>query len=203
MNDGLPNQICKKCLTKLKAAYKFKLLCEDSHTKLIEQRVYSNNFSVKMEPEIVIKDDIDKKINDSISQKELKNQSDPNLGESQMNYTSEEEKSEFPINDEELLEPNVCLKKYKFSEPCHLKSDMENEMKELVNISNSKTEKEKKFQCEFCAKIFVRACSLRTHILIHKKELPFRCSHPGCDKAFPLNSRLKLHLYVVLLIFFA
>lgn len=51
----------------------------------------------------------------------------------------------------------------------------------------------RKFQCPHCLKTFIKHQHLSVHSYEHTKVLPFQCTEPGCDKAFLLPSRLKVH----------
>lgn len=58
-----------------------------------------------------------------------------------------------------------------------------------VNISHKK----RQFKCEHCPKTFIKHQHLKIHTYEHTKVLPYPCTEPGCDKAFLLPSRLKVH----------
>ncbi|KAL4805863.1 hypothetical protein BDV18DRAFT_140030 [Aspergillus unguis] len=50
-----------------------------------------------------------------------------------------------------------------------------------------------RYICRTCHKAFSRPSSLRIHSHSHTGEKPFRCTHPGCGKAFSVRSNMKRH----------
>ncbi|KAH7923453.1 hypothetical protein BV22DRAFT_582517 [Leucogyrophana mollusca] len=52
----------------------------------------------------------------------------------------------------------------------------------------------KMHQCDTCAKSFPRPSGLRTHMNSHTGSKPYKCSVPGCTKAFAVRSNAKRHL---------
>lgn len=51
----------------------------------------------------------------------------------------------------------------------------------------------KKFGCDMCDKKFVTRHALTQHFRVHSDERPYKCSVPGCDKAFKLLCQVKQH----------
>ncbi|AET41658.1 C2H2-type zinc finger protein Ecym_8388 [Eremothecium cymbalariae DBVPG len=47
--------------------------------------------------------------------------------------------------------------------------------------------------CHICLKSFTRKTSLQTHMLIHTKVKPYRCSYQRCNKTFNVKSNLYRH----------
>ncbi|KAJ5729742.1 uncharacterized protein N7483_004250 [Penicillium malachiteum] len=50
-----------------------------------------------------------------------------------------------------------------------------------------------RYICRTCHKAFSRPSSLRIHSHSHTGEKPFRCTVPGCGKAFSVRSNMKRH----------
>lgn len=50
-----------------------------------------------------------------------------------------------------------------------------------------------RYICQTCNKAFSRPSSLRIHSHSHTGEKPFKCSQPGCGKAFSVRSNMKRH----------
>ncbi|XP_077290771.1 uncharacterized protein LOC143914430 [Arctopsyche grandis] len=223
-DDGLPKHICKKCLTKLKSAYKFKMLCEDSFVKLMNH-LDGIDDSVKIETDQHTKVEC------------VKNESSPDTFDANETYAhSEDNENENVTNDSDFNKKPAKKKRKKKTDRqidqtddavsnsittynCDLCEATFSNKRALIKHKQSHISKPyfceicqknfnseyahkishdsgRQFQCEICAKIFLRAATLRTHLLVHNNVLPFRCTHPGCEKEFPLNSRLKLHLKV-------
>ena len=49
--------------------------------------------------------------------------------------------------------------------------------------------------CDSCGKAFSNQVNLKNHILtIHEKKFPFKCTHPGCEKQYSIQTRLNIHM---------
>lgn len=48
-------------------------------------------------------------------------------------------------------------------------------------------------KCHICGKVFSRSWLLKGHQRVHTGERPYRCGHPGCDRAFADKSNLRSH----------
>jgi hypothetical protein len=51
----------------------------------------------------------------------------------------------------------------------------------------------KQFVCVICFKKFALGQYLKEHTYIHTGQKPFRCTHPGCSKAFRQAGKLSMH----------
>ncbi|QLG71310.1 hypothetical protein HG535_0B03490 [Zygotorulaspora mrakii] len=49
-------------------------------------------------------------------------------------------------------------------------------------------------QCPVCGKICSRPSTLKTHLLIHTGDTPFKCTWEGCNKSFNVKSNMLRHL---------
>jgi KRAB domain-containing zinc finger protein len=49
--------------------------------------------------------------------------------------------------------------------------------------------------CEFCHKPFSTLGNMRNHIMtIHQNYRPFKCTYPGCNKKYSIESRFQVHM---------
>lgn len=60
-----------------------------------------------------------------------------------------------------------------------------------IDSQTSTPEAETELKCKFCTKTFLKARSLRRHILTHNEVKPYRCK--ACDSCFSRYDHLKVH----------
>ena len=64
-----------------------------------------------------------------------------------------------------------------------------------IFTSISKYPEKKKNTCKICEKEFSTSGNLRNHIMtIHQNYRPFKCTFPGCQKKYSIESRLQVHI---------
>ena len=67
--------------------------------------------------------------------------------------------------------------------------------KKISNQSNIETNQKNQNICEICKKHFSTLGNMRNHIMtIHEDYRPFRCTFPGCNKKYSIESRFQVHL---------
>lgn len=103
------------------------------------------------------------------------------------------------------LQPYICVhcgKRFKTQNLCTLH---ESSCQQLSEVKESKVEPEsvkqsvtvpkaegdKKYNCRFCTRTFMKARNLRRHILTHNEVNPYRCK--ACDSCFSRYDHLKVH----------
>jgi uncharacterized Zn-finger protein len=53
---------------------------------------------------------------------------------------------------------------------------------------------DRKYNCTYCNKTFLRPSSLRIHTYSHTGERPFECPNPLCSRRFSVQSNLRRHM---------
>lgn len=211
--DGLPNMICKICVTELTISYEFVQKCETSDKAL---RNLSADFFEEIRPKI----EIDIKIEDI--KKEFANQ------EHYESYTSDIESDKIKNTSERKVKQNKrkksVRKRFKRGRVgpiqcviCGLlvtsPSAMQNHMRThtgekpfACSCCDSRfptkgslkrhhdtyhAARERKFTCETCGNSFFRKNDIITHMRVHSDERPYVC--PFCTKRFRQVASLIRH----------
>lgn len=103
------------------------------------------------------------------------------------------------------LQPYICVhcgerfkgktKCAQHESSCHQLSRVEESKvepeSEKQNLTVPKAEGDKKYNCRFCTRTFMKARNLRRHILTHNEVNPYRCK--ACDSCFSRYDHLKVH----------
>ena len=75
---------------------------------------------------------------------------------------------------------------------------MEDVSTSVSEIQDVSLKTSKRYDCNYqgCERSFTSGSGLRTHVMTHKGEFPFKCRYQNCDKAFLTSYRLKVHVRV-------
>ena len=77
--------------------------------------------------------------------------------------------------------------------PFYIQESPEKNNNSLQTISKSQSEK--KNECQICKKTFSTLGNMRSHFLtIHQNYRPYKCEFPGCDKRYSILSRYQVHI---------
>ena len=73
--------------------------------------------------------------------------------------------------------------------------DLQNENTMNLSITEFASKKQKQNICNICNKPFSTLGNMRNHIMvIHQNYRPFKCTYPGCNKNYSIESRYQIHL---------
>lgn len=178
-DDGLPQNVCKKCVSDIRVAFAYRQKCEQSDAELREmfQRNKSHG-SVKLErnddehptderwfdePENIIISEIDLKTEDAQSCTE--------------HYESTTFQIDFDANSAHSFDASLS--------PNEL--DIFDETHDEHNKTDSNLEK--KYACEVCAKVFNRKYNWKQHKLVHSDVKNFACHI--CGQEYKSQNNLK------------
>ena len=72
--------------------------------------------------------------------------------------------------------------------------DSENKNKQFRETSMESTQNKQNI-CQICNKPFSTLGNMRNHIItIHQNYRPFKCTYPGCNKKYSIESRYQVHI---------
>ena len=73
--------------------------------------------------------------------------------------------------------------------------EAQNENTYNQSLTEFASKKEKSNICQICNKPFSTLGNMRNHIMvIHENYRPFKCTYPGCNKKYSIESRYQVHL---------
>lgn len=97
---------------------------------------------------------------------------------------------EFPYKASMLEHCSVCQAKSFSCHHCEKKYVNERQLKQhLALVKGIKNHK-----CIICSKFFANVSDLKLHGRSHTNDRPYRCTFPGCQKKFRVNSHLSAHM---------
>ncbi|XP_044738885.1 zinc finger protein OZF-like [Chrysoperla carnea] len=193
-DDNFPQQICTKCLEKLKICYAFKQQCWNVNQKFKE---YLNSSIIKIEKDEFIEENqsdyLNSPENDEVDQFTL-----PDTTRNSLKCESCGEQFQSHVDFRKHLKIHrkvhshackTCNREFsqKRNLNRHIKQKHPSEyltrLKQTVELKNH-------FECKICHKIYTRRGSLYKHMITHE-ENKFLCNF--CGKSFPQNNNLKIH----------
>ncbi|XP_059607485.1 zinc finger protein OZF-like [Phlebotomus argentipes] len=195
-NDGLPDQICTKCVAKLHIAFQFKKLCEKSDARLRQQAA-----SAPVEaPESVENPPSDYVYVDCQAIEATSGQYE-NLQTSTYStsllptYSGQGIFQAYTVPAVEIQPSVVTLSTVAppvESAPQEEKKYVSEDKQECTEKAKLKTDQESSRQCHICGKELVSAAKLSRHMKIHSGEQPYKCKF--CLKRFSHSGNFKVHL---------
>ncbi|KDR15514.1 hypothetical protein L798_10580, partial [Zootermopsis nevadensis] len=210
--DGLPNNICPKCVEQANTAYEFKEKCEASDSKLRAHLCKIQDLecvTVKSEPQWDCYDQCDTSSNTaSIAEQYVEEADSHDLWDQNCAYF--EPVVQCTVKEE--LVDNVDIGMTNDTNPTPQfkieSTDIKSEENVISNSScgitesttnrqNQTTEGDKneiqfRHKCEVCPKAFKRKFQLTEHMCIHTGKLPYQCTH--CSKSFARKFTLRDHV---------
>ncbi|AMD22610.1 HHL160Cp [Eremothecium sinecaudum] len=63
-----------------------------------------------------------------------------------------------------------------------------------VSIDATYSHRKSSSVCEICGKDFKRPSAVRTHMVVHNDDKPYKCQYPGCLKCFNVKSNMLRHM---------
>uniref|UniRef100_A0A1B0GPM3 Uncharacterized protein n=1 Tax=Phlebotomus papatasi TaxID=29031 RepID=A0A1B0GPM3_PHLPP len=200
-NDGLPDQICTKCVAKLHIAFQFKKLCEKSDARL---RHYQANAAESQE-------NVNNPASDFVyvdcQEIEASSAQYENLQQT-LSYSTSAILPAYPaqslhfqtyavptVQIPPLVHPVVTLSSsVEAIDSTKAKKPQEGKQESQMTLAKGKVkiDQEGCRQCHVCGKELVSASKLARHLKIHSGEQPYKCK--VCLKRFSHSGNYKVHL---------
>lgn len=186
-DDGLPQNVCQKCVTNIRAAFVYRQKCEQSDAELRElfQKQFSND-SVKLEvPEEVKASDDTEFVGSSKDHWFIAIESE-NMSE--IDLKTEDARSCSGFEDPAFDFESTSA--HSFDEEI-AGNDEKIDIVDEIHNEHERTDanSENKYTCNICSKVFNRKYNWKQHKLVHSDEKNFKCT--VCSQEYKSENNLK------------
>uniref|UniRef100_A0A182SWB0 C2H2-type domain-containing protein n=1 Tax=Anopheles maculatus TaxID=74869 RepID=A0A182SWB0_9DIPT len=199
--DEYPDKLCYTCADKLRIAYEFRLMCDDSHNILLSHRNSTKVPAPLAHPQLEAEEELirDESLplantsNDLIECDGVEEYLEEYLLETEETVSGNEVQSLENHTDisttENIIEYDAEIDE---SEE-YLNSDtsIDNDTKPPDTVADEDEADVNENKCPICGQILSKLAHLRRHMKLHNRTKTFRCTQ--CPKSFSRSDNLRVH----------
>uniref|UniRef100_A0A1B0D3U0 C2H2-type domain-containing protein n=1 Tax=Phlebotomus papatasi TaxID=29031 RepID=A0A1B0D3U0_PHLPP len=214
-NDGLPTVACSLCVWNLNAAFKFVSECkisqewfkktlEENDTKDFVALACVSSMPSSSVLESCKNEESKQDVSEILSQVTVKIEtidSCPDAASSPHSVNSVKFEDDQDVGNPLETTPEIIEENPKSPRRKRAKKGEGKHAKEDGKIVRKRRRKPRDVKprigliCEACGKVFKNKGSLQTHVYVHTKSKPFKCS--ACDRQFCVETNLREHMDIV------
>ncbi|XP_035896079.1 gastrula zinc finger protein XlCGF57.1-like [Anopheles stephensi] len=196
--DDYPDKLCYTCADKLRIAYEFRLMCDDSNSILLSHRNQSKDTPAPLtlaEPEYedliseesVPLPDTSNDLTDVVFVEEYLEEyllDSEDTAPSNDGQITEQQHSDISTSEDVIVEEHLdAVEEY-------LDCDT-SDTKPAIATADEDAEQVNENQCPICGQILSKLAHLRRHLKIHTRTKTFSCTQ--CPKSFARSDNLRAH----------
>uniref|UniRef100_A0A182MR09 Protein krueppel n=1 Tax=Anopheles culicifacies TaxID=139723 RepID=A0A182MR09_9DIPT len=200
IKEDYPDKLCYTCADKLRIAYEFRLMCDDSRNILFNRLESTNHPSPlqNTQPEAEVFTREGKQAAEDASNDITEYVQEVEYLEEYLQDESADEEITAPLkectnNAENTIDSPTCFSEDRIKYEAIIEepnaTDENNVFSEIDNVVGETEENEN--QCTICGVVLSKLAHLRRHMKCHSASKPYRCTQ--CPKAFSRSDNLRAH----------
>ncbi|XP_050072176.1 zinc finger protein 16-like [Anopheles maculipalpis] len=193
--DEYPNKLCYTCADKLRIAYEFRMMCDDSNNILLSHRKHSKELApAHPEAEHLVHDEsllLAETSNDFIEYDGVEEYLEEYLLETEETVPSNEEQNTEQHTNISVAEKDIIPPEFDEKEEYLLCNDSPKSDTKSTIIDDAEAAEVTENKCPICGQILSKMAHLRRHLKLHNRTKSFRCTQ--CPKVFSRSDNLRAH----------